>query len=140
MPAKRSPRKPKPEDTQRQNRTYHLDSDADWGGFINIRLTDDQKLEFSTWYEENVNQGGFILDDLLGQGMKVGFSYDDENQCYICTFTGALVRDSAERWCMTTRASTFAEVIALSCWKHVHLAHGEYGGFAPKRGNFPNWG
>lgn len=119
---------------------FHLDKDAKWGGFINIRMTDEQKLAFSSWYEDNLNVASQILDELLGAGMKVGFSYDAENQCYICTFTGKLLVSSDERYCVTTRAGTLVEVIALAVWKHVYLARGDYGGYKAKTGNFANWG
>lgn len=135
-----SPSKPSPAVAQRTQHLFRLDENAQWGGFINIRLSDDNKADFSTWYDENAGQAGLLLDDLLGQGMKVAFSFDAENSCYICTFTGKLLASSGDRFCMTTRAGRLEEVIALACWKHFSLAKGDYDNFRPKTGNFSSWG
>jgi len=119
---------------------YWLPADAKWGGFINIRLPDDAKLAFNAWQEDFPSAGPEILDELLGEGVKVGLSYDRENECYICTLTGALVSGSNERYCCTSRASRLAEVINLAAWKHAYYAQGDYGSYKPSDKKLASWG
>lgn len=119
---------------------YWLPQDASWGGFVNIRLNDDDKLAFATWREMRGGDFWNTFDDLLGQGMKVAFSYDPENECYICTLTGRLMSTDNSRYCMTTRAGTFEESLALSVWKHEMTGDGYYDTFRPKTGRLDNWG
>lgn len=118
---------------------YWLANDAAWGGFINIKIDDEQKSDYHTWCQENPDEGWVILTDIINAGMKVAFAYDDENQCYISTLTGALVSNSNERYCMTSRAGTLGDVIALSSWKHAVLVGGDYGNFRTN-GRMSNWG
>jgi hypothetical protein len=118
---------------------WQAEKDAPWGGFINIRVDEEQKEQFHQWCAENPEEGWRITDDLLAQGMKVGFAYDTENECYIMTLTGTLVEGSTERYCVTSRAGTLGDVIALSAWKHVVLVAGAYGDLRAN-GRLNNWG
>jgi len=119
---------------------YWLPQDSAWGGFINIKLTETDKEAFAAWKE--MQQGGVWadFDDLLGQGMKVGLSYDPENECYICTFIGRLVSTDTARYCMTSRSGTWEDVIALALWKHAMTGTGFYDDFRPHNGRMDNWG
>lgn len=118
---------------------YWLPSDNPWGGFINIRIDEAQKAEFHLWCEANPDEGWRILTDVLGQGMKVTLAYDNENECYILSFLGALVEGSTERYCVTSRTGTLGDVIALAGWKHEVLVAGRYGDLR-STGRMNNWG
>lgn len=118
---------------------WWLSPDAPWGGFINIRVDEEQKEEFHVWCRDNPEQAWAHFDDALGQGMKSSLAYDRENECYIMTLTGALVEGSTERYCVTSRAGTLGDVIALSMWKHVELVHEKYGDLRAN-GRMNNWG
>jgi hypothetical protein len=140
MPRKKStPSVDTPEKVIEQG-TYWLPNDARWGGFINIRLDDDQKEAFFAWDADNPSEGTKVLEDVMHEGMKVGLTYDRENQCYICTLIGALVSGSNERYCVTTRAATLQQVVQLTAWKHSQLALGDYGNFRPTTGTMMSWG
>jgi len=119
---------------------YYLAEDAPWRGFLNIKLDDDHKVAFAAWLEAYPDEPTRIFHDLLGEGAKLGFSYDRVNQCYIATLTGALLEGDTGRYVMTTRAGTWWESLALTCWKHAELAHGDYGDFLPRSGSFKSWG
>lgn len=118
---------------------WSTNNDSPWGGFINVRLDDEQKADYEVWVSENPNEPWRLLDDLLGEGMKVGFSYDSENECYILTFTGALVDGSTERYCLTSRAGTLPDVVAVGTWKHFVLLKQNYGDLRAN-GRKNNWG
>jgi len=119
---------------------YEIDPKADWGGFINIKITESEKADFEVWWAAHRTECWQALDDLMGQGMKVSFAYDHENECYTCSFTGKGWETCTSRWCMTTRAGELEEVIALSLWKHFELADGDWGDLVPKTGRKAAWG
>ena len=130
-----------PETPEVPRQPYKLDDKAKWGGFINIRLSDEQKAGFFAWCEKNPTVGGQLLDDMLGAGCKVTLAYDAEHEAYIVTVTGALVgEDPASRYASTSRAGTMNEVVALTVWKHFVLCDGEYGNYKPRDSSFMRWG
>lgn len=120
---------------------YRLDNDAPWGGFINIRLDDEQKTAFFIWLEQNSAHYPALFDDMLGQGVKITIAYDLEHSAYILTSTGALVgSDPKKRFASTSRAGSLNEAIALTVWKHFELTQGDYGNYRPKDSAFMSWG
>lgn len=137
MPRKKTTKLPVP---QTEHGKFYVPSDAEWGGFINIRLEDEDKAKFDLWWSEHRTDAWSAFDDMLGEGMKVSLAYDAENECYICSLTGNGWKDSVKRWCMTTRAGTMDEVIALAMWKHYVLSDGDWGDYAPKTGRKKSWG
>lgn len=132
---------PSAEQKQTKEQQYYLPSDSKWGGFINIKLDDDQRAEFYTWLESNTAHYPAAFDDMLGDGLKATFSYDAEHECYILALQGALMGAApTERFVSTSRAGTLGEVIALTVWKHSELAKGDYGNYRPKDSSFMKWG
>lgn len=111
-----------------------------WGGFINIKMDDEARLTFQAWLEGNGAAFWSLLTDVLGDGMKYGASWDAENDCFIATFTGCGVSESAERYCLTARAGTFEECTALLVFKHDVLAAGDWGAYRPRTGTMMSWG
>lgn len=139
------PRKVKPpvltSENLPSNQPYLLPSDAPWGGFINIRLSEEQHEEFFAWDEENADHVSGYFEEMLGAGIKASFSYDAHNQCFILAVTGALMGSTPlSRFCSSSRAGTLPQVISLTVWKHVVLAHGDYGNYRPKNGSFMSFG
>lgn len=137
MPGKRKPKSSPAPKVERG--IYYLDGEAPWGGFINIRLDDEQKSEFLVWYEDNAKNVAQYWDDLLGEEPKTSMVYDREHSCYIVTVSGALVGGSTERYVSSSRAGTLLEAMALSVWKHFVLAEGDYGNYRTN-GTFMSWG
>jgi hypothetical protein len=137
-------RKPKSETNKTaqvaQLRRYDTEDDATWGGFLNLRLDDTQRGYFFDWYAENLKETNQQVDDFLGEGGKVSFSYDAQNQAYIVTFTGALTLNHAFRESASSRAPSLDEAIALMVYKHVIIAGGNWGNFKPKHGTMSQWG
>lgn len=139
--ARKSKSPPKQDPTNAERQQYHLENDAPWGGFINIRLDDEQKADFFGWLEANSAHYPAAFDDMLGDGCKVSFAFDAHHDCYVCSVMGALVGSApADRFASTSRAGTLSEVIALSVWKHYELCRGDYGNYRPKDSTFMSWG
>jgi len=118
--------------------SYRLSDNAAWGGFINVKIDEQQKERFTEWYEGERNASAQILEELLIAGIKVTLAYDTDNDSWLCSFTGRLVGDSDDRFVTTTRAGSMPEVIALACFKHVYIQHGVYAKYS--NNNKPLWG
>lgn len=134
---KASPEEPKKEVEQGR---YFLPNDAPWGGFINLRVTDEQKDHFAIWFDANRSLIDSSLEDTLSEGMRFGLAYDAENECFIATFTGKGVASIGQRYCLTSRAGTIPESIALLLWKHWILCDGDWGDFNVRTGRMMSWG
>jgi len=127
----------KEEETQGK---YWVHPDAEWGGFINVRLQDDAKSEFQHWLEVNNDSIYMVMDDLMGEGMKISLSWDKLNGCAIVTFTGAIDDDHMTRYIMTTRGATWFEALALSVWKHFVYLEADWGNYKPRTSQSSVWG
>lgn len=135
---KSSPNPDTPEKNVTQGK-YWLTNDAPWGGFINVAVNDAEKDQFQGWLIEHASEVTSMLDDLLAEGMKYSVAYDRENECYIVSFTGALVVGSNLRCSVTSRAGNWREADALAVWKHYILVGGDYGDLLTT-GRKRNWG
>jgi len=122
-----------------QHGIYYCDAEAVWGGFINIRLDDEQKAQFYAWLEGNSQFISGYIEDLLGEEAKITIVYDIANQCYVVTVAGTLVGGSTERYVSSSRAATLPETLALTAWKHFVLAEGDYGNYRTN-GSMLSWG
>lgn len=130
MPRSRS----KPKTTEKQpveQGRYYTYADAEWGGFINLKLTAEDLASFDLWFAATSARHGQQLDDLLGEGMKFGLSYDRENQSYVATLTGSPTGSPTMRSVMTSRAGTVNEVIGLTLWKFLMYCDGTWENYHP---------
>jgi len=102
-----------------------IQKEDQWGGFAQVNLDESKREEFELWASEMGEAVYRELDDALGSGLKLTMAYDGKNQCYIASLTGrpdiAGVRDFT--CCLSARAGTFAESLALLMFKHVALLH-----------------
>lgn len=115
-------------------------NEATWGGFINIRLDDEQKSSFYAWFEGHSEAVSGYVDDILGEAGKISLAFDIENSAYIVTLTGSLVSGSNERYASTSRAGSLHEALALTVWKHFILCGADYGNYRPRNSTFMQWG
>jgi len=114
-----------PEDNVPQGR-YWAPQEAGWGGFINVRLSDSQRENFHEWEAANSAHIGAFYEDHLGEGIKFSAAYDRENESYVVSYTGRLVAISPDRFCVTSRAGTLSQALALAVYKHEVMAEGDY--------------
>lgn len=113
-----------------------------WGGFIEIRMTDEEKEAFYLYEKESVADMWVSFVEALGAGLKFGMSYDLAGDFYTATFTGHgfVLIGLDERYCMTARAPEWQQAIALIVYKHTVLAQMDWSGFMPKTGRMANFG
>lgn len=140
MPQRKRSRPIKTDDPD-PRQPYLIPNDSPWGGFINIRLDDDQKEAFYAWEGDNGQFVPAYVDEMLGAGCKLSLSYDADHECYVVSVTGALVAASPKsRFCSNSRAGTLPQALALTVWKHLVLALGDYGNYKPRDGSFSSFG
>lgn len=117
-----------PKDAGAPGLVRRAQKDDEWGGFVPLNLTEHDKEAFEDWWVENpagVRQG---LDNAIGTGLKFTVSYDGGNSCYIASLTGRPdgVGERAFTCCLSARAGTFDEAIALLVYKHSALLAEEW--------------
>lgn len=139
------PRKSKTQETQIETKKFQQykrgnSSNPEWGGFCNIRMSEDDKETFKSWYRENLDMLIVWSSQLLLDGMKITYTYDATNDCFLCTFTGMAYGETEFMVAMSSRAGTPDEALALNLYKHGVKADGDWQKFmdAGKKGY--NWG
>lgn len=105
--------------------------------FVNMTLNEEQKKIFTTWYKSE----GERLSDFLGQVMvddyKVSVNWDDNNQCFIASFTGKEDQRFNSNMVLSSRSDDWYEAIGLNLYKHLILCKsGKWDGETTKN----NWG
>ena len=117
-----------------------IQKDDEWGGFVQVTLDQAHRDEFDEWAGETGPAIYRELTDALGCGLKFTLSYDGANQCYIASLTGrpdvAGVR--AFTCCLSARAGSFEDAIAVLMYKHCSLLHYDWWDAVnePKRSRF----
>jgi hypothetical protein len=105
-----------------------VQKEDEWGGFVQISVDEAHREEFDLWASEMSGRIYDELDDALGSGLKLTMAYDGANQCYIASLTGrpdvAGIRSFT--CCLSARAGTFGDAIAVLMYKHVALLHGDW--------------
>jgi len=112
----------------------------DWGGYIDVRMNNDEKLLFTAWWESNQTDVFNWLVDALTPGLKLGMMWDGENQCYVASLNGKGVKSVDKRFTLTARAGTFDESFALLCYKHYVLLESDWGNWKPANKRKQDWG
>lgn len=97
----------------------------EWGGFVQVSIDEAHREDFDLWLSETGEAVYRELSDALGLGLKFTLSYDGQNQCYIGSLTGRpdIAGIRAFTCCLSARAGTFEETIALLMFKHASLLH-----------------
>lgn len=115
-------------------------SQDDWGGYIDVRMSGDEKELFIAWWEANVSEVFNWLIDILPTGLKLGMMWDGENQCYVASLNGKGVSSQEKRYTLTARAGTFDEAFAVLCYKHYILLEQDWGNWKPSNKRKQDWG
>ncbi|HET8671976.1 MAG TPA: hypothetical protein VFM05_15575 [Candidatus Saccharimonadales bacterium] len=113
-----------------------------WGGFINVRLSEEDKAAFAVW---SADRGGSHWSDFaeyLAKGFKFSLSYDPDGDFYLATFTaeGKELIGVDLRCCLTARAPEWETAVSLLMFKHEVLAHENWGSYRPAENRFDRLG
>jgi hypothetical protein len=104
-----------------------------WGGFIDVKLTAEQKAAFAEFEAEF--QWTF-MDDLLADEIKLSLSYDDNTETYLASMTSVKHAGNGLRCVLTARAGTWERAVMLACYKHFALLEGDWGRYKPGSGTY----
>jgi len=112
-----------------RNGSSVANSQPQWGGFIELRLREDERAEFDNWFELNsTSVWGYVVTS-VEEGRKFGLSYDADGDFYLATFTahGKETIGLQDRYCLTARAPVAEQAMALLCYKHYVMLEGDWG-------------
>jgi len=121
-------------------RPYYAAPDAAWGGYVDLSLDDGQRNRFVAWVSDQNGAWVNLLQDALAQGLGCSAKWDADNQCFVCSFAGAGVSNSNERYVLTARSDSYIEAMELLLYKHVELMRGDWGDYRPKTKTLRQWG
>ena len=140
MPRARKSEKAAPAYDPNAGRRYFLPADAKWGGYIDLKISEDQRGVFNDWYLKPGSLWWDLLAECLADGLALSLKWDAENQCFVVTLTGAGISNSNERYALTARSSDATEAMALCVYKHSVLMGGIWDSFMPRTGTMRSWG
>lgn len=89
--------------------------------FVNVTLTADQRKEFKAWYPAILDNLHDELGQLMVDDYKVSCSWDDNNQCFIATFTGKQDQTYNSEKALSSRSDNWFEALGVNLFKHVVL-------------------
>ena len=116
--------------------------DVEWYGFIDFKLSDDQKEQFLAWSEETraVFWGEFV--EWVQSGLKFSLSYEGDGDFFTATFTGHGVNvvGFQGRACLTARAPEWETAVMLLVFKHSVLMDGTWKSWKPGSRTFERFG
>lgn len=106
---------------------YKPVKDAQWGGFVNIHMSEDDKRDFRLWQDQAVTEIGSLIGDVVRSGITLSLTYDAQNWCYVCSLTGSGWLNSGFRQTLTSRGGTYQDSIELALYKHLVMAEEDWG-------------
>lgn len=121
-------------------RKYYVAPDGAWGGYVDLTLDEDQRNRFGDWIEAQNGAWVNLLQDALAEGLGCSSKWDADNQCFVCSFVGAGVSNSNERYVLSARSDNYLEAMELLLYKHVELMRGDWGDYRPKTRTLKQWG
>lgn len=111
-----------------------------WGGFVQVSIDEAHREEFDQWADETGAAIYRELNDALATGLKFTLAYDGANQCHIASLTGRpdVAGERTFTCCLSARAGTFEDAIAVLMYKHASLLHYDWWDAVnePKRNRF----
>jgi len=107
----------------------------EWGGYLNVRLTQEQHRRFDVWYGELKDDVWDLFLQALSQGMKYSLVYDAE----IDTYTASLMNTPRctcglnSLYVLSAYAPDWRVATALLMFKHYQLLGGTWENYSPAK-------
>lgn len=140
MPRAKAKAKPEPAFVQQGKYAPSQPGQVEWGGFINIRISDETKAIYAAWLGGDGTSFWSMLEDAMAEGLKYTVVWDVENDCYISSLTGNGCLGFNLRFSLSARSDRFEDATALLIFKHAVMCEGNWGNFRPHTGTVNNWG
>ena len=87
--------------------------------FVNVTLDVEQRKEFKAWFTTIVDDLHDEIGQLMVDDYKVSCSWDDNNQCFIATFTGKPDQNYNSEKALSSRSDNWFEALGLNLFKHI---------------------
>lgn len=125
-----------------QKGTPFKKDDPGWGGFIECRMNEQDKLDFAVWSEEHAASMWMEFQDFISRGFKFSLSYDSDGDFFLACFTasGEDLIGIDLRCCLTARAPEWEQSLLLLLFKHTVMAGENWGSFRPAQNRFDRLG
>lgn len=106
-------------------------NEVEWGGYIDLRLSPEQKDAFLLWREATANEADVMLLELICGGMKYSLAYTPRGDFWTASFTMVFPRGDGTsiRYCLTARAPNREDVDALLVYKHDVVLRGDWSNY-----------
>ena len=112
----------------------------DWGGWIDIQVTQDMKEQFDIWARERQDLMSSGVADVVGTGLKLTLSYDTGHNTFVASLNGEGNSRVHKRFTLTARSSDWWEAVCLLLYKHGILLKGDWANYKPKERYDITWG
>jgi hypothetical protein len=105
--------------------------------FVQIRLTEKQKIDYVKWAAEHEVDVGLLLSELAASGHKVTLSHSDKSGAFICSVT-CRDKDSGNHMnCVSSYHEDALNAILVALYKHFVVLADTLWGEAQSQ---DNWG
>ena len=114
----------------------------EWGGFVQANLSPADKQKYEEWYNDNRQHVAKLIDEHLGEGLKLSVTFDGAHNTYIASYTGRPNTDNTFKFrcTLSARAGTFEDTLALLVYKHVEVCGGDWSEYLVNGSRVANWG
>lgn len=93
--------------------------------FAALRLTEAQKEHFEGWFSNNASEFETIIASFSVTGIKISFSWDDNNDCFIASFTDNNKKSPNFQKVLTSRAEDWFKALMMNAYKCIVVLDGE---------------
>jgi len=113
-----------------------------WGGYLNMRLTEEQKRQFQLWYEQMKDDVWELFLQSLMEGMKFSLTYDSNTDTYTACLTNSprCPCGVTSLYVLSAFAQDWRIATAILIFKHYQLLGGTWENFRPSRTVQDNFG
>lgn len=114
--------------SKRDGQLRRCNDTDEWAGFVPCSIVETDRESFDIWFAGDMAQVTGLLDVALANGLKFTLVYDGANMSYVASFIGRpdVGGERAFRAVLSGRAGTFDEAIAVLCFKHFVMLHGDW--------------
>lgn len=106
--------KPRKGHTMAKNKGFNIQ-------FVNVRLTEAEKVVFNDWYAENQDDLLLLVDQIISTDNKFTISYSTEYLAYTTAVTCKDLHSVNVNWCITSRSDDMLQAIGMSVYKTLWL-------------------
>lgn len=93
--------------------------------FVNYRLTQDDKKQFEAWKKSHGDKLEHVVLEAHKDFVKQSSSFDQDNKCWIVSWTGTDDNAYNAKRCITSRAPSFWDAMCMNAFKAEVIFSGE---------------